>query len=376
MSSGQTQPPLDAALEWAERGFPVLPLHSVDSHGQCSCLKRCTRAGKHPRVAAGTDFAAATTEEDLVREWWARWPEANIGVPTGRKSGLFVVDLDVGGDAWRKAEFIFGHGVWAAAVIVGTGSGGRHFWFARPDTQARLSHGGDGSPFGIEGLHLRCDGGYVVVPPSRNAAGPYSLLEADFDALYPPPADLVDKLVSPRMPRKVTKGAVIRRGQRNATLISYAGMMRDGGMEREEIAAALSEINVRRCSPPLPEAEVKGIAASAAGYEPTRPAGEFVVVPLALAYDSRISSQAKETWAVLASYADWRGPTVGETCVGNARLAKTLGTSEPTVERRTRELEQSGWLTKKPRGARRTSITLLHRQVQRSERGSAVTRQL
>ena len=149
---------LDAALGWAERQFPVLPLHSVDPQGRCSCLRRCSHAGKHPRVAGGTDFAAATTNGDLVREWWRTWPDANVGVPTGRRTDLFVIDLDIEGDQWEKVDFVTSRGIVGAAVIVGTGSGGKYYWFRRPDVPGRLSHGGDGSPFGIEGVHFRCDG--------------------------------------------------------------------------------------------------------------------------------------------------------------------------------------------------------------------------
>jgi hypothetical protein len=44
----------------------------------------------------------ATTDEAKIREWWTRWPNANIGIVTGRyRDGYFIVlDFDPrnGGD--------------------------------------------------------------------------------------------------------------------------------------------------------------------------------------------------------------------------------------------------------------------------------------
>ena len=31
--------------------------------------------------------------EDEVEEWWARWPDANVGIVTGRVSGIVVLDV-------------------------------------------------------------------------------------------------------------------------------------------------------------------------------------------------------------------------------------------------------------------------------------------
>jgi putative DNA primase/helicase len=184
-------------------------------------------------------------------------------------------------------------------VIVRTGSGGRHYWFSRPDVPGRLSHGGHGSPFGIDGLHFRCDGRLVVVPPSRNAQGPYSLLEPYFDELYPPPADLVEMLIVQRKPITTAADGFIHRGARNMTLTSLAGTMRDRGMTEEEITAALLVVNQNRCRPPLPEHEVRGIAASVVRYEPTRPPGRFVEVPVALIADASLGAWEKAVYAAL-----------------------------------------------------------------------------
>jgi putative DNA primase/helicase len=65
----------DAALGYADRGWPVFPLHSVDDHGRCACGDAdCQSPGRHPLTDHG--FEDATTDEQVIRDWWARWPWA------------------------------------------------------------------------------------------------------------------------------------------------------------------------------------------------------------------------------------------------------------------------------------------------------------
>jgi len=62
---------------------------------------------------------------------------------------------------------------------------------------------------------------------------------------------------------------VIPEGKRNAQLASLAGSMRRRGMAQSAIEAALLEVNQAQCQPPLPEVEVRTIAASVARYPPS-----------------------------------------------------------------------------------------------------------
>ena len=41
-------------------------------------------------------FKSATKDPDEVNNFWNRFPKALIGVPTGKISGLFVIDIDEG----------------------------------------------------------------------------------------------------------------------------------------------------------------------------------------------------------------------------------------------------------------------------------------
>lgn len=63
---------LDSALQYADRGWPVFPLHHCHD-GACSCQRRCQSPGKHPRTEHG--FKNATINEQTIRGWWSRWPQ-------------------------------------------------------------------------------------------------------------------------------------------------------------------------------------------------------------------------------------------------------------------------------------------------------------
>jgi hypothetical protein len=45
-------------------------------------------------------FKDATRNLEQISEWWSRWPDALVGVPTGVASGLLVVDIDPDGAKW------------------------------------------------------------------------------------------------------------------------------------------------------------------------------------------------------------------------------------------------------------------------------------
>lgn len=159
---------LDAALDYAARGWPVLPLHSVRD-GRCSCGNRdCGKSrGKHPRTSGG--FTDATTDANAIREWYRHWPDANVGIRTGAESALVVLDIDPrnGGDE-SLLELERRLGPLPPTVLALTGGGGRHFYFKHPRTRRIACARNFG---GFNGLDLKADGGFIVAPPSRHASG-------------------------------------------------------------------------------------------------------------------------------------------------------------------------------------------------------------
>lgn len=263
-------PLLDAALAYAARGWPVLPVHTPTEHG-CSCRSSaCQAVGKHPRTQHGLNDA--TVDSTVITEWWSTWPDANIGLVTGSRSGLVALDIDTrhGGDD-TLAELERKHGPLPETVRNLTG-GGWHEMFAYPNvpvkSKANLAPGVD----------IRGDGGYIVAPPSRHASGQnygWEVGHAPEDlALAPFPAWVLhlsssSTRASTPSPSHVANTATIADGGRNNYLTSHAGAMRQRDMSPEAIETALLTENATRCKPPLPEDEVRRIARGITRYEPT-----------------------------------------------------------------------------------------------------------
>lgn len=134
------------ALDYAAQGYPVFPCQS----------------NKRPYTKSG--FKDATTDPLQILAWWQAWPLAMIGMPTGKVSGLIVLDVDVkngvNGFETLKAN---GWPIPANAVQIRTPSGGAHYFFKAPEGVHVPSSAGKIGP----GLDLRGDGGYIILPPSR-----------------------------------------------------------------------------------------------------------------------------------------------------------------------------------------------------------------
>ena len=160
--------PVQAALSYAARGWLVFPCHSiVDGHCTCSAGIECDqKPGKHPRTEHG--HKDATTNVQVIQQWWRRWPTANIGIATGRGSNLAVLDVDPKHDGPQNLAILENrHGGMPFTVEVITGSGGQHYYFTYPST---LHIPSSVSKLGA-GLDIRGDGGYIIAPPSLHLSG-------------------------------------------------------------------------------------------------------------------------------------------------------------------------------------------------------------
>ncbi|MCL4464419.1 MAG: AAA family ATPase [Chloroflexi bacterium] len=83
----------------------------------------------------------------------------------------------------------------------------------------------------------------------------------------------VDTIIHERFGGNGHRGAeaipeVILEGQRNNVLTSFGGTLRQRGAGLEVIEASLLAMNQAQCRPPLPDDEVRAIAASVSRYEP------------------------------------------------------------------------------------------------------------
>jgi hypothetical protein len=108
----------------------------------------------------------ATTDIAQIETWWAQWPDANIAIATGPRSGIWVLDIDAdkGGEESIK-DLEQKHFAIPPTVESITGGGGRHLFFRLPDFDEApeiKNSVGKLAP----GIDVRGDGGYVIAPPS------------------------------------------------------------------------------------------------------------------------------------------------------------------------------------------------------------------
>lgn len=157
--------PLDlkaSALYYAGRlHWPVFPLKP---------------RGKTPLTEHG--FKDASLDPEQIRTWWTRWPDANIGTPTGEHGcGYDIIDIDGRTGITSLAHLKHAHcppdcsaetfcsalgelpPVIARAMTPGADNGPGFHYYTRAT--------GDGNTTALEpGIDYRGLGGYVVVAPS------------------------------------------------------------------------------------------------------------------------------------------------------------------------------------------------------------------
>lgn len=151
-----TDPMLDLALAYAAQGWPVFPCRAADDYDPETGEVLPEKA---PLISNG--FRGATLSERIIRELWKRNPGALVGIPTGERSGFWVLDVDVppkheDGRPWLEHQQRL-HGV-ITTKQAETGSGGLHFLFTH-------EHGIRNADVAT-GVETRGEGGYFIAPGS------------------------------------------------------------------------------------------------------------------------------------------------------------------------------------------------------------------
>lgn len=257
--ASQPTPRHRAALDYVERGLAVIPL---DPHAK-------TPATKHGL----NDW---TDNPEQVDVWWGMGHDFNVGIVCGQPSGgLLVIDLDAHGSADGREtlrEWETAHGKLPETVTAITGSGGKHLLY-------RTGHTMGPSANPSIGVDIRCDGSYIVAPPSIHPSGDayeWSVSPEDMDVAdasenvlafveFARPAR-ADKFGDHRQRYELPE--IITEGGRNDTLFRYAAQLRSRELDQGEILSLLEQANAARCKPPLPESDLLQITGSVGRYQP------------------------------------------------------------------------------------------------------------
>jgi hypothetical protein len=197
---------LEAALDYAARGWPVLPVKP---------------RGKDPLTRNGVKDA--TTNERTILHWFAsRYPEANIAVATGAP-GPQALDVDDPSAVPQDIAQAFD-----AAPHTASARGGAAFFAGTDAGTIVLGYG-----------ELRGRGSYQLVPPSVHPSGYlYTwLVEPRSRVLSPVPSGLQRDRTEAEKIASGDDGYLIPAGQRHAHLIRFAGVVRSCGCNKATVVA-------------------------------------------------------------------------------------------------------------------------------------------
>jgi hypothetical protein len=222
-------------LKYAQMGWHIFP---------------CLPGQKQPAVKWGTQ---STIDLDTIREWWRRWPMANVAVDAG-KSNLYIVDAD-GPQGIAEWELIASAGAFPPLPTQKTGGGGLQIFFKNPaglrnTTKALAPH-----------IDTRGAGGYCFIPPSIHPSGnvykwiipPEMLHLSDFPDWLTPPKNYQEP-PQEEIQRPAREGAIpdgnhwltkaLERtgaGKRNHVGFWLACMLRDDELDLQQAAPIMAE---------------------------------------------------------------------------------------------------------------------------------------
>lgn len=250
---------LSAVEMLIDAGLMVFLVNGI-KEGCCTCGKQdCSKAGKHP--LHGNGVYSASKDKDYLKAQLVEQPWANLAVAMGRGSDCIALDLDTPG-AIEKAEANGLPPTWDFS----TGKG-RQVLFKYPDI--RKDRAVTNAVRVTEGMDIRSDGGYSIVPPSLHASGRfYQWLH---DPTSGPLAEVPEWLMDILLVKPLGEAAeaevdkpqeLIGEGERNQYLFKTGCYWRAKGCSEEELLELLIIRNRNYCNPPLSMDEIQAVTAS------------------------------------------------------------------------------------------------------------------
>lgn len=247
--------------QYVRARLKIFPCHSI-KNGRCTCERLdCKDIGKHPRISGWQK--QATSDLEMIQMWIDEWGDDRINwaMATGTSSGLWVVDIDQRHDgftSWDNFEEERGSAFDTLKAI--TGGGGRHLFFKMPD---------DGRPIPNkvnwrQGVDVRGDGGYVILPQGRHASGgTYEWIDWGVTPPASAPLDLVESLRDGRAGSSTSTSKVkwsevlsgLPEGERDNGLFAFACYLRRKLDDERVLVEPLVLEAARNCDPPFSEKE-------------------------------------------------------------------------------------------------------------------------
>src|SRR3990167_9465529 len=228
---------MDYALRYFEMGYRVIPLKPRQ---------------KVPAITSWREYQVNMPALTDIQGWF-KHPLSNLGIVTG--DGVLVVDLDgPGAEAALNAAGVF---LPASAPRSSTGKG-HHVWLkVREPVPNAVRIAGDAAC----GVDIRCDGGYVVAPPSIHESGRAYTWITELGELPDAPESLLELMEKTRSNQnknavdgwitKALNGAA--EGERDDTCTRLAGYFIGRGLPPDVVGKMLHDAFAKKCRPEFPE---------------------------------------------------------------------------------------------------------------------------
>jgi len=255
---------LQTALEYYEMGYSVIPL---------------LPGTKDQPLVKWSEYQDRKATKEEITEWWKKYPKANIAIVTGKISGFCVVDHDRYKPEYSEEESLVYFPDHTTTPMSTSPRGGLHMYYLWPNEHIS----GSSNAGGLKAVDFRCDGNYIVAPPSANGSGgKYAwLMDLRTTPLMPLPEAYIKKIKSTSSIYKniLNKGGcselapidathgnnyykILQSGSRNEDLFHIANCLIKGGGTKS-VASQVIKILSHNCHPPKPDNEIPTIIESA-----------------------------------------------------------------------------------------------------------------
>lgn len=242
---------LEEALRYLRYGWSIIPVGP----------------DKKPIIKEWEPYQHRQPTVEEMQGWFKTRNPAGIALVTGKQSGVYCIDLDR-----YKPEFdeevaleLIPDGI--ETPTTRTARGGTHLLFAMPDTELRSRN--DFAPC----IDLKAEGGYVVLPPSRNHDGVYEwIISPDEAAPAACPDSILKKYKSlyighevnglPKTSLTSSDFRFFTQGRRDEDLFHAANLMVKGGGEIPFVEKTI-ELLALQCNPPFALSETQAKIKSA-----------------------------------------------------------------------------------------------------------------
>ena len=226
---------LESALKYSNLGFSVIPVVKKDKKA----------------LIKWEPYQQRKSTTDEIKQWWDKWPNANIGIVTGQISNLAVIDIDTEEGKEAIQDYLPDS---LLTPTVETPRGGQHIYFRYPN--AKLSS----NTKVIPGCDLRADPGLIVAPPSIGSNGKQYRWIVDLKTSIAPLPDAYLKHVLNNniysYKENVTDSVTLfQQGRRDNDLFHVANQLAKAKTPESEIKQVLN-ILAKNCIPPFPEKEI------------------------------------------------------------------------------------------------------------------------